>query len=345
MIRSAPLRFVVAVLAVWTGTRAWLLWPDSAVLRPKATVAAVDEVPVKGHRAVQTGTRSVAVRRMAIPPVLQSQSRVRIGNWSRVADPGNVRDAEVARLLMRARGGSPLLALLAFAGVREDRTLAAASPPLQTRADKQRRWSGYGWFFLRDGGGKGLAEAGQLGGSQLGLRIDYALTPQIAVTGRFSSALGAAGREAAMGLSWKPVPALPLTFFVERRIAVDGAGRNAFAAMAAGGLGPVDLPADFKLEAYGQAGVVGMSKRDSFIDGAATATRAVPVHGRSTISIGGGVWGAAQPGVSRLDAGPRVKVRLEGGRAAIGASLDWRQRIAGNAEPRSGLALTLDGSF
>ncbi|MCJ8158523.1 hypothetical protein [Sphingomonas sp. LaA6.9] len=113
--------------------------------------------------------------------------------------------------------------------------------------------------------------------------------------------------------------------------------------MAAGGIGPVALPADFALEAYGQAGIVGLQRRDGFVDGAATAMRTVLEQDGSSLAVGDGVWGAAQPGVSRLDIGPRLRFRLDN--PNIGASLDWRQRVSGNATPRSGIALALDGGF
>ena len=55
--------------------------------------------------------------------------------------------------------------------------------------------------------------------------------------------------------------------------------------------------------------------------------------------------GAVQPGAARVDVGPRLTLRLpqvgEGGRIA----LDWRQRVAGDAHPESGLALTLAADF
>ena len=57
-------------------------------------------------------------------------------------------------------------------------------------------------------------------------------------------------------------------------------------------------------------------------------------------SAGFGVWGGAQPGLYRVDAGPRVTMRV---RDNVRVHLDWRQRLAGNARPGSGPALTLPG--
>ena len=77
---------------------------------------------------------------------------------------------------------------------------------------------------------------------------------------------------------------------------------------------------------------------DGFVDGALTLTR--PVY--KQFSAGFGVWGGAQPGVYRVDAGPRVTMRV---RNNIKVHFDWRQRLAGNANPGSGPAVTLAGDF
>ncbi|WP_265569659.1 hypothetical protein [Sphingomicrobium nitratireducens] len=57
---------------------------------------------------------------------------------------------------------------------------------------------------------------------------------------------------------------------------------------------------------------------------------------------GFGVWGSAQPGLSRLDAGPRLSMPL-GKRMRVHA--DYRFTLAGNARPGSGPAVTVAGDF
>jgi hypothetical protein len=59
-------------------------------------------------------------------------------------------------------------------------------------------------------------------------------------------------------------------------------------------------------------------------------------------SAGFGVWGGAQPGLYRVDAGPRLTMRV---RKNVKLHVDWRQKLAGNARPGSGPALTLAGDF
>jgi hypothetical protein len=74
------------------------------------------------------------------------------------------------------------------------------------------------------------------------------------------------------------------------------------------------------------------------VDGAMAFTR--PIY--KNFSVGFGVWGGAQPGVYRLDAGPRVKMQV---RKNVRMHIDYRQKIAGNAQPGSGPAITLAADF
>lgn len=60
------------------------------------------------------------------------------------------------------------------------------------------------------------------------------------------------------------------------------------------------------------------------------------------LSAGLGIWGGAQPGLSRLDIGPRATLRL-GGRMRV--HLDYRYKLLGNAIPGSGGVVTLAGDF
>lgn len=52
--------------------------------------------------------------------------------------------------------------------------------------------------------------------------------------------------------------------------------------------------------------MVGVKARDLFVDGSLAVTR--PVY--RNFSFGFGVWGGAQPGLSRLDLGPRVTIQV-----------------------------------
>jgi hypothetical protein len=186
-----------------------------------------------------------------------------------------------------------------------------------------------------------LATGGTLGGSQGGARLTYAFNRWLAASLRTTSPIGGSrGAEVAAGIRVTPLRSIPIAITAERRQSVgrDGGGRSAFALFAEGGLYHRPMPLEFNLDAYFQAGVVGLRSRDLFADGALAFTR--PIWGR--FSAGFGVWGGAQPGVYRVDAGPRLSIRL---RDNIYAHVDWRQRLAGRAEPHSGPALTIAADF
>ena len=201
------------------------------------------------------------------------------------------------------------------------------------------------WALLRGqspgvAGTGSLASGGSLGASQAGARLSYNFTRQIAATLRSTSEVGRRGGELAAGVRIQPVRGIPLWFDAERRQRIGryGGGRSAFALFFEGGIYERPMPLHFFLDTYLQGGVVGFHSRDGFVDGALTLTR--PVY--KQFSAGVGVWGGAQPGVYRVDAGPRVTMRV---RDNLRVHLDWRQRLAGTARPGSGPAVTLAGDF
>lgn len=211
----------------------------------------------------------------------------------------------------------------------------------------QRRWSASAWMLYRpDHGGTGLASGGQLGASQMGVRIAYELTPSqayaIALHGRVTSALESPkGVEAALGLTYRPKRSLPVALSIERRVAVAEGGRNAFAAYAAGGAGPVAIPPNLELEGYAQAGMVGLARNDVFADGRFALSRRLMDLDNRALLTGIAASGGTQPGLSRLDLGPHLSARQGSARVV----LEWRQRIAGNAFPGSGPAVIVAADF
>ena len=185
-----------------------------------------------------------------------------------------------------------------------------------------------------------LASGGTLGGSQAGARLFYNFSPMISAVVRSSSDVGRRGGEVAGGVRVRPLRNIPLWITAERRQALGkyGGGRNAFALFAESGVYGRPMPFGFTLDGYVQAGVVGMKSRDLFADGAVAFTR--PVYRQ--FSAGFGIWGGVQPGLYRVDAGPRVTMQV---RRNVRVHFDYRQRLAGNAEPGSGPTVTLAGDF
>jgi len=323
-----PLRFLALVVGGWICIRAAILvpgwWGEVA--------------PIPRRVAAATAPAAVAPRAIGAAPAPASDATFA----RRLDEPRHARPASALppRVFAPSRqAASPEVALLPAAPAEPDRAgLFARPPPISTAA---RRWSGAAWLLVRDDrGAPALAPGGTLGGSQAGARLLFRLGGGLALTGRFYLPLRrSAGAEAAAGLDWRPSERLPLRLLAERRQALGREGRSAFALTLYGG-GGADLPRGLRLEAYGQAGIVGTRSRDLFADGAVrVSARLGPVE------IGGGAWGAAQPGAARLDAGPQLSYRLPARSAALRLLADWRLRVAGDAAPGSGPALTLAADF
>jgi hypothetical protein len=213
------------------------------------------------------------------------------------------------------------------------------APPTAAAAD--RRWSASTWALLRrQRDGRSLAPAGTLGGSQAGVRLLYRVGDGLALSARAYVPLRRPkGAEAAAGLEWRPASAIPVAILAERRQALGREGRSAFSVLVHGGASRA-LPGGLRLDAYAQTGIVGVRSRDTFLDvSARVAARLGPVE------VGAGAWGAAQPGASRLDVGPSLSYRLPVAHANLRLEADWRFRLAGDAAPGSGPALTLAADF
>lgn len=227
---------------------------------------------------------------------------------------------------------------------------AASVSPVATR-----RWSADAWLLMRRGGDASLAASGALatyGASQAGGVLRYRLDPQSAHRPaaylRATMALNGSGeREAATGLLARPIPSLPVVAAAElRATAVPGATRLRPAAFAYTELSPQDLPLRTRAETYLQAGYVGGSFATGFVDGQLRIDRKVAELGPAQLRAGGGVWGGAQRGASRLDVGPSATLTASGsGTAAARVGVDWRFRVAGEAAPASGPAVTLSAGF
>ena len=108
---------------------------------------------------------------------------------------------------------------------------------------------------------------------------------------------------------------------------------------AEGGVYQQPLGWNLLLDGYAQAGVVGIRSRDVFADGGLAVSR--PVFGQ----LLGRAWAcgaATSRGSIASMPGPRLSMRV---RSNVSLHLDWRQRLAGTAEPGSGPALTLGANF
>ena len=373
---SPSLRFLLVAVVAWTGVRAATLGiipandllsvrPSQARTPPPIVATAfppIEPLPAADPDAPEAelipAAYTTGQATTALPPVRTRVVEIPVYYAAAGSSPIPPRPTRLRGVLpdpipafyapIPALDQWPLASIAASMPLRSSvaatpgQSLPAAAAAAKPKLDRLQMTA---WALLRGRQGEplgttSLAANGTLGASQAGARISYHYNRQIAATLRSSSNVGRRGGEVAAGVRVQPVGGLPLWITAERRQRIGryGGGRNAFALFVEGGVYQRPMPARFSLDAYFQGGIVGFKSRDKFVDGGLTLTR--PLF--RNFSGGAGLWGAAQPGVYRIDAGPRVSMKV---RDNIRIHLDWRQRVAGKAEPGSGPAVTLAGDF
>lgn len=312
--RGRPLWFLGSVVVSWMGVRMAMLWPAEM---PPPTRAAPVEAKA---RSVGMGAGANPIVSMFMPP-------------QHTREPGRGPARQAARVSgsgTRAFGSRPSLPVVTVRGrdlaveysVQPKQTIVTpaaallfAPRPVATMS----RLAGDAWLVLRPGGGDNLA-FGQLGASQGGARLTYALDDErrLALSARVSTPTRGRGAELAFGLDLRPTR-LPVHLLVEERFGLDGGGARPAAGVIAGF--SAALPERSRLDAYGQGGAVW--RRGGFVDGAAIVTRPVLERGRTRIELGGGAWGAAQRRVARLDLGPSLAVVAPVAEQAVRLQIDY----------------------
>ncbi len=216
------------------------------------------------------------------------------------------------------------------------------------------RWSGDGWVLVRrdgdtSGGGSGFGPT--YGGNQTGAVLRYRLGGEAHRLTAYLRAYGAMNgtgeKEAALGMSVRPLAGVPVVALAELRASrfADGTTHARPAASLVGELPPVALGKGVALETYAQGGYVGGEGATGFIDGQMRVDRLVTRLAGGELRAGAGAWGGAQQGAGRLDVGPTLRLGWAKDRVGARLSLDWRVRVEGHAAPSSGPALTLSAGF
>ena len=336
----APLRFLTAVLVLWTGARVAILLPDWA--GEMVNVPAADATEPRESAAPSLAPVAAPIAIAANQPRPLPAHVVGQETWPTILRRTASAPAGTAPgATLRVRQLSFRLSSKARFAVRsgQGRTPAFGVVPPSPDQPGERHWSASAWLLVRDRGDAALAPGGTLGGSQAGARVNYALGGGVSLSARAYLPLRhTSGAELAVGIDWRPVRFLPVSLIAERRQRLGRDGRTALAITAYGG-GSRDLSPHIRLDVYGQAGIVGLRSRDLFADGALRVSRRI-----GPVELGAGAWGAAQPGAARLDTGQSLSWRLPA-RANLRLQADWRFRIAGEAAPASGPALTLAADF
>ena len=224
----------------------------------------------------------------------------------------------------------------------DDALNVAASPK---RTMNQKPLQGAAWTVWRpDAAGQPLGAGGQLGGSQIGARIvfPFALKDRLRLSLRVYAPLEQlTAYEVAPGISVRPFPEFPVELIAEHRLRGGARVQDAASLFLAGGGSSQKRGSAWRADVYAQAGMVGVRRPVLFADGAAKVSRSIG----DSRAIGLGLWGGIQPGLKRLDVGPSATTIIGPPPLNIRLTLDWRVRIAGDARPNSGIAITMSKDF
>lgn len=233
-----------------------------------------------------------------------------------------------------------------------------SSLPGEAPRQGDRRWTFDAWLLMRAGSGDaaqalgaasyGASQAGAVARFRLGngdLHESYGYL-------RTSLAINAPGKdkELALGFGVRPAQRVPLRVLAEARLFDSGGApmRVRPVVTVVTELPWQNLPAGLRAEAYGQVGYAGGRDPTPFFDAQGVVDRSVSkaIGVKRDVRIGAGVWAGGQEGAVRLDVGPRLSLPIDvGAGLSSRVALDWRLRVAGNARPPSGPALTIASSF
>lgn len=246
------------------------------------------------------------------------------------------------------RSASPVAGPSRLAPV--DRPLLGAGAAFEAQ---ERRFSGDTWLLWREGSATAAAPGvSSYGRSQAGAVLRYSLLPNHlllpALYTRVTRTIeGPRQAEVAAGLSLRPLAGVPVSVAAEARVTETASGREVRpAAFAVTQLPPLALPLGLRGEAYLQGGYVGGRFETPFVDGQARTDRRVVRLGEGQeVRAGLAAWGGAQKGAARLDVGPSASVAFKLGGASARIAIDYRLRVAGDAVPSSGPAVTFSAGF
>ncbi|WP_426169159.1 hypothetical protein [Sandarakinorhabdus sp. DWP1-3-1] len=259
------------------------------------------------------------------------------------ASPGALATAAYARLAADDRRAAARLF---------DAALVAGPDPRagQWQRDRRalsRRWSADAYALLRDGGIAGPAASPVLGGGQSGVSLAWTLDPlarrPLAIVARSNAANDdPQSAQAALGLRWRPLPGISIA--AERLFAIGSTARSDWTLRIAAGAD--GQRGRLRWRGYGEAGVLGNG--DIYTGGQARTVLPLARFGPADLAIGPAGWASLQTGdftTGRFDLGPTIVATTPVAGFAVEVSADWRFRVAGNADPGSGPALTVSTRF
>jgi hypothetical protein len=342
---------------LWIGGRAIVI-SGSGYERPVAQMAAskFSEPRTADRRALAIPTPSILSMRKPLPTPLPMEPRTFVSAQTIETPIATERALHGRRSLAieRRRGEQDPIEQrwppehVNLSGVAEASLVTQPSGGFGTH----RRMAISGYIFIRGTSrDRGLSGNAILGGSQMAL---FAEGPHIAAAGGFairpfaritSERTQTTPQEMAIGITASK-RAAPFVYSasLERRTRVSDGGRNALAARVTMGLYSRINQTPLTLSGYGQAGIVGLNRKDGFAEGEILLS-ATEGNRFDRARPGIGIWTGIQPRAARIDIGPTLDIPLLRGPIPVAVRTSWRFRVGGNAVPGSGPVLIVSTGF
>lgn len=341
---SRPLRFLAMVAVLWVGGRVAWLWPQtgslSEAIHRTVPLPLIADRFASLPRAAAGGTTAPELHVSVAPLPAPRHAPVATAPLiplDTAMHPERVQFALMALIAMGGAAADPQAMPPPFV---TSRPRDAAAAPLPGKL----RLQGSAWAMARPG--TGFPASPQLGGSQVGANVRLSLRGgDLAAVGGVAAPVSSRGAEARIGAEWRPSRHVPVRIVADQRVALDDRGWSGPEVTVIGGIGPMPVGRGYSIEAYGQTGAVARAEIEPYADAALRVTRQAARIGHSRLGIGAGAWAGAQRGAQRIDFGPTLVADLPVGDRHLRLSLDWRQRVGGDAAPGSGPALTLGTNF
>ncbi len=378
--RGGPIAMLALLFAVWVGGRA-VFWespfaPEGLIAQAREVFAQSDVTGTSGQTTAPSGafdatptlarsilSASLSVAGPGFTPAALRRAEFGTGGEFNTAQIEGAHHALWGLAMISDRRFSSLRAgtldyASAFAPEATDPFSPAAPSPVPGKLASE-RWSLDAWAFARSGSGAASLSQGRVpvyGASQAGAILQYRAAPRSkhdphVYARAYRALIDRPESEIAGGISARPLGRVPVRIAAEVR-AVDDRFRTDIrpAAYAVTEIPPIALPGGLAGEVYAGAGYVGGVADTAFVDGQANITRQVARFGKNDreavrLTVGAGAWGGAQRDANRLDVGPTMRVDLVLGDVPARVSVDWRERVGGDASPGSGVAATISTRF
>ena len=355
--RGRPFVYVALTLSIWVGLRVIISLDDNGS-------AATLPLPTIIQHPVTRDAPSIIVPVTTSVPTFPKLRGKRPSRLPRIPPVFNNFGLPPAQDPWQDGGRPPGLSLLALVASRDEpQSSGRDTPPSKAlaltgeagppeREAKAQRGLGvevyiYSFWRFSTVSEPALGPSAQYGGSQSGIigTIDPFGTPDrgLSLLARGSGTPAGEEREVALGFRWRPANDWPLTFSAERRFRVGAP--DGYAAYLAGGFDTQPIAGRLSLDGFGQVGYVTGQTGGGFFDVQARAMHPLIKISGVPLSSGAGAWAGGQKGALRADVGPSLAAKVDTGLTPLLIQLDWRLRVAGNAETKNGFTLTVSTGF